>query len=120
MYAIELLRMIEKFEKKYPDISLEERGIWDNGFYLFYENTTLLNIELKFSSRKKTYIPELKNILEKNKYKKIKFINSCIYEIESLILGYDLIVYTIKKLETELVKIPLRTFEHISKEEITW
>lgn len=120
MYAIELLKMIEKFEEKYPETDLEGRGIWINGFYIFYENTTLSNIELEFSLRKKTYIPELKVILEKNKSKKINFNNPNIREIECLILGYDLIVSTIKETEELLNRNLPRTFEYVTKKELLW
>lgn len=98
MYAIELLRVIQKFEEKYPDVDLSNRGIYiDTEVQYGYLSSYEIGLEyIKFKTDKwsdnEIVIPELKSILEKSKSKKIhiELGNEIITEIPHLIKAYSL------------------------------
>lgn len=84
MYAIELLRMIDKFSEKIPNLRLDETIFFiqtygENGKYLTDIEVSLSYIKLKFESNysgyyKNTNIFDLKyHYLNKNRSKKILF-----------------------------------------------
>lgn len=82
MYAIELLKMIENFEEKYPEIDLNIRGLYldvtgnsntsNHGYLSSYEiGLEYIKFKTKKSIDNRIRIPKLKSILKKVKYKKL-------------------------------------------------
>lgn len=103
MYAIELLRMIQKFEEKYPDIDLSNRGFRvefenESGWLIHFVSSYKIGLKyIKFKTEKyydnKIRIPELKSILEKYNYKKIyiEIESEILYEIPNFVILSNLI-----------------------------
>lgn len=114
MYAIELLMMIQKFERKYPTKDLKERGLfienkingsYINGYIASYEvGLEYIKFKLRCGEPNEIFIPELKSILEKNKYKKIHIDvgGEILTEISYIAQVYNLCYFTYEDLTLEV------------------